>query len=273
MRGNKNLKILSIYSACLLLAGFNILPVVSAQSSSPNYKVEEVYFGVGGELQACSNGPQGGYCAQQSLGSLAAGNTSSAAYDAYAGFLSQNAPFLEMAVMNATVNFGTLDPNSYSSGAAQGGSCSCSFYVRSYVSSSYVVVSASQPPTSENGDSLDGKSTTGTPSNNAGLEEFGINVVNNSTPNIGADPVNIPDNSFADGQAFGDGGGGARDYDDVDQFAYSQGDIIARSAANTPTNPAIGHTDYTISYIAKPSNITPAGQYTMNHILIAVATF
>lgn len=261
MRKNKYPKNLSFLSVLVVIFGLNILPTVFAQSSSTNYKVEEVYFGIGGELDASSTN----YRAQQSLGSLTAGETSSAAYDAYAGFLSQNAPFLEAAVMDADVNFGTLDPNSYSSGAAQGGSCNCTFYVRSYITSEYVVITASQPPTSENGDSLDAKAATGVPSTDPAVEEFGINVVDNASPDIGGNPVNQPDDTFADGEA-------ATDYDVADQFKYDVGDIIARSAATLGT-PAIGHTDYTISYIAKPSNITPAGFYQMDHDLIVVATF
>lgn len=267
MSENKKRLLLSIW-VCFLVVSSNPLIVFAQSPQSDNYKIEEYYFGTGGEVDASSDN----YRARQSTGALGVGNGSSDNYDASAGFTTQSEPFLEMVVMNATVNLSPLDSGSTSSGAAQAGACNCSFYVKSYLSSEYVVITASQPPTSENGDSLDAKATTGAPSGSDTVEEFGINVVNNSSPNVGADPLNQPDNTFADGEAFGDGVGGSRDYDDVDQFAYGVGDIIARSQA-TAGNPAIGLTEYTISYIAKPSLTTPAGYYQMRHDLIAVPTF
>ena len=257
---NKYIKTVSLVNIGLLLIGFYFPPIVLGQASSPNYKVEEVYIGPGGELEANSTS----YGAQQSAGNVH-GSTSSNNYDANGGQLTSFAPFLEAAVMDATVDFGNMSDTAYSSGAAQGGTCNCSFYVRTYNSSSYAVVTASQPPTNESGDSLDAKTTLGVPSNDSSVEEFGINLVDNTTPNIGANLSNQPDNSFADGKI-------ASGYDTPDQFKYGVGDIIAQSQASTG-NPAIGLTNYTISYIAKPSSITPAGQYTMNHDLIVTPTF
>lgn len=234
---------------------------IYAQSSSTNYKVEEVMFGTGGELETCS----GSYCAQSSTGAPAVGNTSSNNFDATAGGTTQADPFLEMTVTGATVSFGTMTDTVTSTGSAQAGACNCSFYVRTYLSSEYVIVTASQPPTNGSGDSLDAKSTLGAPITTDSVEEFGINVVDNSSPNMGADPVNQPDNTFADGQA-------ATDYNVPNQFKYGVGDVIARSQA-TPGNQAVGVTEYTISYIAKPGFNTPAGFYEMVHDLIAVPTF
>jgi len=234
---------------------------IFAQSSSNNYRVEEVFFGTGGELESCS----GTYCAQSSTGAPAVGNTSGNNFDASTGQTTQADPFLEMAVTGATVSFGTMNDTTTSYGSAQAGACNCSFYIRTYLSSEYVVITASQPPTNESGDSLDAKSTLGAPITTDSVEEFGINVVDNSSPNIGANPVNQPDNTFADGKA-------EPGYDTPDQFKYGVGDIIARSQA-TAGNQAIGVTEYTISYIAKPGFNTPAGFYEMIHDLIAVPTF
>ncbi len=236
--------------------------VVFAQSSSNNYQLEEYYFGTGGEVETTSPN----YRARQSTGSLGVGSTSSNNFDADTGFNTQSEPFLEMAVMDATVNFGELDSGSTSYGAAEAGACNCSFYVRTYLSSEYIVVTASDPPTSEGGEVLDAKSTLGAPSSSDAVEEFGMNLVANTAPAIfGSDPVNQPDDTFADGDA-------AADYDQPDNYKYASGDTIARSQA-TPGNPAIGLTEYTISYIAKPSLNTPAGFYQMEHDLIAIATF
>jgi len=269
MRGNKNKIFRAAYNQLILVLSIILvlsLPggVLAQTSESSNYKIQEYYFGTGGQVQDCATEGSANYCANLSAGGLGVGRSSSANYDLEAGFVTQNEVFLEMVVTGATVNFGTFDYNSYSSGAAQAGGCNCSFYIRTYLSNNYVVLTASQPPTSENGDVLDAMPL-GVPSNNAQDEQFGFNLVANSTPNIGANRVNQPDDSFADGEA-------ATGYNVPDQFKYGVGDTIARSQAN-PNNPAIGVTEYTISYIAKPAINTPAGLYQMNHDLIAVATF
>jgi len=259
MRFHKKLKFLIIV---VLLLG-TVQPIY-AQSSSTNYKIEEAYFGTGGELDATS----ASYRARQAAGMLAAGASSSASYDLVAGFVTAETPFLEMSVSGATVNFGVLSSTTTPSfGVATGGPCGCTFTVRTYLSSEYVVVTMSAPPTNEGGAALDAKAVQGLPSSNSAVEEFGINLrANNSAPTIGgANPSNSPDNTFADGTA-------AAGYEVANQFKYAVGETIARSAL-TPTNPAIGQTNYTISYIAKRKSLTPAGSYTMNHDLVAVATY
>jgi hypothetical protein len=123
----------------------------------------------------------------------------------------------------------------------------------------------SNPPTNESGDVLAAKATLGVPSTDPTVEEFGINLVDNATPNIGANAVNVPDNSFADGKI-------ATGYNTADQFKYGVGDIVAQSPA-TPGNQAVGQTNYTLSYIAKRQSFSPAGLYIMQHVLVVVATY
>lgn len=246
----------------LLLVFYMPVVQVSAQSSSSNYRLEEAYFGTGGELDASSTN----YRAQQSVGSLGVGNSSSANYDANAGGTTQADPFLAVVVEGADIDFGTLSPSAASYQASQGGACSCSFYVRSYLSSGYTVVTASQPPTNESGDTLTAKGTQAAPSSDPDVEEFGINLVANTSPgNFGADLTNVPDNTFADGQI-------ATGYEVTNQFKYGVGEVIASSPA-TPGNQGVGQTNYTISYIMKISNQTAAGVYTMEHDLIIVPVY
>lgn len=234
---------------------------VFAQSSSNSYKVEESTFGTGAQLEGAS----ASYKAQSTTGDLGVGSLSGTSYDATAGFLTPSEPYLEMFVTGATVDFGILSDITTSFGSAQGGACSCSFAVRSYLSSDYVVVTMSQPPTNENGRSMAPKTVLGVPSSNVDIEEFGINLVANSSPSMGQNSVNIPDNTFADGQA-------ASNYNVPNQFKYAVGDVVARSQS-TVGNPAIGQTNYTVSYIAKRKPITEAGVYTMDHYLVVVPTF
>jgi hypothetical protein len=258
---NKNSKKITgiLVSVLMVIAGYPSL--VLAQSASDNYRVEESYFGIGGDPGAASDN----YGARQSGGSLGAGSAASDDYSAEVGFNTPSEPFLEMYVTSATVDLGDLDDSTPSIAAAQAEDCNCSFSVRSYLSSEYVVVTASQPPTNESGDTLQAKSSQGAPSGSSSVEEFGINLVDNSSPDVGANPANQPDDSFADGEA-------ATGYEVANQFKYGLGDIVARSPA-TIGNPGIGKTDYTITYMAKISSITPAGLYEMSHDLIAVATF
>lgn len=234
---------------------------VMAQLTSPNYRAEETFFGTGGELDASSTN----YRSRQSAGSLGVGDANSPSYRINAGATTQADPYLEVGVSNATVNFGNLSDSSTSSGAAQADACNCSFYVKSYLSSGYVVVTVSQPPTNESGDSLDAKTTLGVPSTDPGVEEFGINLVDNTSPDIGANLSNDPDGTFADGKV-------STGYSTPDQFKYNVGDIIAESPG-TAGNQGIGKTNYTISYIAKIKTITPAGFYSMSHDFVVVPTF
>jgi hypothetical protein len=228
------------------------VPVLAQSSSSGSYKVDEYQFGTGAnnDLNSAS------YNANASVGSLGVGRSSSTNYDAEAGFITPNEPFLELFVNNSNIDLGNLDTSA--TGTGQG-----VFWVRTYLSSAYVVQTMSNPPTSEGGRVLAAKSTLGVPS--PGTEEFGINLVDNTTPNIGADPLNVPDNTYADGTVNAG-------YNTPDQFKYGVGDIIAHSAA-TAGNQAVGRTDYTISYIANVNAITPAGTYVMVHDIVVTGTY
>jgi hypothetical protein len=250
-------KVLALLSSVLLL-----MPTITvAQSSSPNYRVEESYFGTGGQVDATSTD----YRARESTGSLGVGDASSPDYRLLSGFNTPSEPFLQVVVTGATVDFGTLDDSTPKYGAAQADACNCSFVVRTYLSSEYNVITASDPPTSENNESLAAKAIQGVPSLSQSIEEFGMNLVDNSTPDTGANPVNQPDNSFADGVV-------TAGYEIPNQYKYGKGDTIAH-APGTVGKQGIGQTDYTISYMAKVSSITAAGVYTMNHEIIVVASY
>lgn len=227
-------------------------PALAQTSNSSNYRVDEYQFGTGANNDLNS----ANYNANASVGSLGVGRSSSTNYDSEAGFITPSEPFLELFVNNSTIDLGNLDTTATGSGQGV-------FWVRTYLSSAYVVQTMSQPPTSEGGKILNAKSTLGAPI--TGTEEFGINLVDNATPNIGANPLNVPDNSFADGTV-------ETGYNTPDQFKYGVGDIIAHSAA-TAGNQAVGRTDYTISYIANVSSITPAGTYVMIHDIVVSGTF
>lgn len=227
------------------------VPAVSyAQFTSPGYQVDEVFIGSGGELDACSDE----YCAQQSLGGTG-GSASSDGYGIMAGFMTPDEPTLSVAVTGTIlVDLGIL---SVSSTAA----ASTEFTVASYLSSGYVVRVLGNPPTNVSGDLSHALTPLNAPNESQpGTEQFGINLVANSSPGIGADPVQEPDSSFSYGQP-------TTPYNQPNHFKYESGDIIAES------NEESGQTDYTMSIMANIATSTPGGQYRTVLIVQAIATF
>ena len=98
-----------------------------------------------------------------------------------------------------------------------------------------------------------------------GTEQFGINLVANTTvcgapTNFGADPIQVPSNTYSFGQV-------SSGYNTCGLFKYVKGDTVAYSTRSS------GETDYTISYLFNISNITAAGAYQFNHILVATSTY
>lgn len=246
MRKNRHLG-LSLISATLLA----VMPVsVYAQSSSStNYRVDQTIFGSGGNLDAQSSQ----YRSRQTAGELTIGQTDSASFRAFAGFNTTDEPFIEFVVTAANIDLGYLDTAAASTGTG-------TFYVRAWQASGYVVRTESDPPTNPAGAThqIAPMATPGT--STPGTEQFGINLVDNTSPNVGSNPQQSPDNTFSFGTA-------SANYDTPDTFTYNKGDVIAQSAQSTSV------TIYTVSYLFNISDITPAGQYTFNHILVATGTY
>lgn len=221
---------------------------VSAQeATSPNYKVDELFIGSGGSNDASSSSYQG----RASIGDLGVGNAASANFQAYAGFTTTGAPVLEVVVSNTNLDLGALNAGTTAFGTA-------TFSVRTYLASGYVVITKGAPPTSEAGATITPLSGGGAATTQ--VEQFGMNLKDNSTPNVGAEPVQIPDSSFSYGLP-------ASGYDTANIFRYNDGDTIARSNSST------GQTDYTISYIVNISPITEAGVYVFEQDIIVVGTY
>lgn len=226
------------------------MPVIAhAQHTSPNYEVDEVFIGSGGELEACS----GQYCSQQSAGGTG-GQTSSNGYGIMAGFGSPDEPTLSLIVSNNTIDLGVL--NTSGTGAA-----SANFSVSNYLSDGYVVRIHGSSPTNVTGPGTYSLTSLNSPNpSTPGTEQFGINLVANTTPGIGANPIQQPDSDFSHGVP-------AVGYDQEDYFKYVNGDIIAESDRES------GQTDYTMSIIANIATVTPGGRYKTVLVVQAIATF
>jgi hypothetical protein len=240
----------------LALTGVSILALLGgvgqsafAQSSSLNYKVDESFFGSGGELDASSNN----YRAKQSAGETAVGNASSAHYQFQGGFNTTDVPLLEFAVDGGTYDLGILDGSITGQAAAN-------FSVRNYLSNGYIVtVRGSTPTTSAgSGHALPGlASPTGS---SPGTEQFGVNLATNTNPPIGNEPVQIPDNTYSYGSA-------TADYASPNLFKFVDGDTIAFSPKSS------GQTNYSLSMMANVARTTPAGQYGGTINIQVVPTF
>jgi hypothetical protein len=223
--------------------------VFAAQANSTNYGVNEVRFGSGGLLNAC-NGSQ--YCAKMSAGELTVGNSKvTAANQVQAGGETVRDPFLEVSVAGGTFDLGELD-------LATVKTASTTFSVKTYLASGYNVYLDGTSPRHPNGNILD---TLATPTaSSPGTEQFGVNLIDNSSPDIGADVVQVPSSTFSFGAP-------TTDYDNLNQFKYVAGDIIASS------NSSSGQTNYTLSMIANISSNTSGGSYRGRLVVNVIPTF
>jgi hypothetical protein len=239
--------IISVIGLCFMFSPINTMIAHAQLSQSTHYGVDEVFFGTGGELNACSTS----YCSKQSAGELTVGNTSSSSYQAQAGFNTTSTPYLQFIVNAASVDLGTLvTGTTYTANGT--------FSVKAYLASGYVVQTASDPPLNETHYLLPLATQTASSSS---AEQFGINLVANTSPRtFGANPAQVPDTTFGFGQV-------ATGYDTPNVYKYVKGDTVAYSTTSS------GETDFTVSYIYNVSPITPGGVYDFNHVLVATATY
>lgn len=220
---------------------------LAAQSSSSKYQVNEVFFGSGGALNACSTS----YCSKQSAGEAVVGKTGSTNFQAQGGFNTNREPYIEFTVGTTNVDLGTLTPTSTKVATA-------SFSVKTYLAHGYVVTNASDPPTNN---SYTMQALAIPTASQVGAEQFGINLVANTVPLIfGANPSQGPDTTFGFGQV-------AAAYSSPNLYKYAKGDVVAQSFLSS------SYTNYTIAYLFNISNVTPGGSYLLQHDLVATSTF
>lgn len=254
-----------IVSAILALgmSGVASATLGDPSSSSSNYSVIEGEIGGNGQFNSSSssysinpNIDNGG----SSLGESAVGNSSSNSYQTGSGFNTTAEPTLTFVINTSLVNLGALSTSTATFGTA-------TFNVKNYSSSGYAVTILGNTPVYA-GHNL-AAMTTDTASS-AGTEQFGINTVRNTSAAQGANPIQIPSSSFSYGVA-GDGitgtYGTTRPYTIPDKWRYNSGETIASGAKSS------GETDFTMSFIANISTLTPGGQYTGAISLIATGTY
>lgn len=218
--------------------------VFANTSTSPSYQMTESQFNSGASTQSCS----GQYCATVTIGDATEGGdmrSNTATFDDNP----MSEPMLEMIIEPGQSNLGTLTTETTASKTSL-------VKVRSYLTGYQVLLIGDAPK--YNGRAL---STSSTPvASNPGTEQFGVNVVANTSPGVGANPIQIP----GDGILFGE----ASDlYKTPNMFKYTNGDVIAQSINDS------GQTHYTVSMIMNISNTTPAGKYTGDFMTVLMPVY
>lgn len=245
-----NIGMLKVLARGLTVLGLVLLlpAVANAQvAESPSFSLDEVLIGTGGDPELCGDE----YCSQQSSGGLGVGQVSSDNYGLFAGFGTPDEPTMLVTVDSNIVDLGVLNTSTTSTGTAN-------FTAGNYLSNGYEVRILGNPP-SNSGHPLDAMDGAG--GSILGVEQFGINLVyNDGSPTLGADPVQVPDDTFSYGEP-------ALAYGQPNIYKYEDGDIIARSDLET------GLTEYTMSIIANVATSTPGGRYKTVLVIQVVATF
>ena len=231
----------------LALAPLAIAGHASAQqSNSGGYSIDEVQFGTGSAQEMCGDE----YCGDAATGSLVVGEGKSNGFSAQFGSLTTSDPMLELIVTNNDLDMGLLDTSTTATGTD-------TIQVRNYMSSGYIMQMTGPPP-KMGSHTFEGMAIAA--ESEPGIEQFGVNLVNNSSPNIGTDPVQVPSGDFSFGVA-------SIDYNVGDYFKFIDGDVIAESLTSS------GRTDYTLSMIMNISELTPGGKYTGKFSIIVTPTF
>jgi hypothetical protein len=250
-----------------VLLGLSGTAMADWQQSS-NYGMNESELGGNGcsnEIAGC--GTSAGYSLNpnigtggSTLGEFATGNSSSASYQTGSGFNTTEEPTLGLIVNTTSVDLGALTTSAKSTAVA-------TFSVLNYTSYGYVVQVVGTVPTNS-GHALTPLATD--TASSAGVEQFGINLVLNSTSGVGADPVQVPSSGFSYGVA-GDGATGTygtnRPYTVPEKWRYVAGETVASAPKSS------GETDYTMTFMANISNVTPGGKYQGNLSVVATGTF
>jgi len=272
-----------VIGACVVLASAGgALSASDPTMTSSNYSATETEVGGNGCSQvsgAYTCGASSNYSLNpatddggSSLGESTVGNSASSNYQSNSGFNTTAQPGLMMSVNTSSINFGVLSTAVATTKIA-------SFSVRDYTSSGYVVQAVGSTP-SYNGHNLKPMDTSmcgqsyGCASV-AGSEQFGINLVSNSSPvSVGADPV-CQATGFCYGVA-GDGSTGT--YGSTRPYTVGGGSSLYRyisgggeTVASGPKSS--GETDYTITFLANISTLTPSGVYSGNMTLVATGTY
>lgn len=232
----------SVIAICLVLLA---MPATSAVSSeSATFRMDESSIGTSNPVDVESSS----YGLSSATGDVGVGSSSSENYRVDAGSKTSPDPTLAFSVDASGTNFGAFSPSSTAA-------TTMTFKVRNYTTYGYVVQIFGDGPTYNN-HTIAPMTTTG-PSQ-VGTEQYGINLVANTSPtNIGA---NLDNGDFGTGSV-------ETEYSNSNNYRYVSGDTIASASSDS------GETTYTITFIANVGPLTPGGQYKVSQTLVATGTY
>ena len=224
--------------------GYLAAPAWADPLTSTNYRfVETALGGTGGYDSQSAN-----FRADGSGAILGIGNSLGTGFQINAGNLTTPDPALSFAITSGSVNFGNFS-------AATTATSTATFEVINYTSFGYVVQILGTPP-KYGSHTISAMTSTG--SSQTGIEQYGINLVANTSPSsFGANP---------DQGEFGYGVA-ATNYNTPNNYRFVSGETIASAPKSS------GKTIYTISYIVNVSSLTPGGQYTGSQTIICTGTY
>ncbi len=243
-------KLISIFLNIVIISGIatsvflGTFQSVQGSMSSANYKIEADSVNISGNQSSSAS-----YKIEDTVGEVGTSDSESASYKTRAGYQAMwdYPPYLSFSLDGNYVAFGVLDPYLPSFEETK-------FTVATNAQNGYVVTIAGDTLTHSNGiETIEAMGATAD-SSSIGTEQFGINLKDNSNPDVGAEP---------------DGGSGSPygQYAIKDKFAFHSGDIIA--SASSFTYPTI----FTISYLGNVAIDTEAGWYTTVLTLIATGRY
>lgn len=236
----KWLAVLCVVAMCCFVSA----AYADAPLKSSHYEFDESVVGGGGLINESSPDFQAG----ESIGDLTNGNSASSNFQFNGGYTTTNDPALAFSVSNPNASFGN-----FSTGVTA--TATATFQVSDYTSYGYVVQILGNPP-SNGGHTLAAMGTTG--GSTTGIEQFGINLVANTSPiSFGANPNH---GQFGFGSA-------STNYGTSNVYRYVSGETIASAPKSS------GVTIYTISYIANVSSVTQGGNYTGGETLLCTGTY
>ena len=241
------------FQTSLIVGLLGLLFIISssslwALSSSDNFQIESDVISGGG----IETGSSANFQLQDTIGEaiIRSATSTSDNFGTKAGFRELYADqFVTLTAGAATVNLGTLSDSSTES-------ASHTLVVQSNASQGMILTAA--------GDTLTSGANTITAigdtaaAASVGSEQFGINLVANTTPSIGANLSGTsPIISVAD------------QYNTADLFAFDDGGSQVVATSTAPIN----ETTLTVSYIANITDTTEAGTYSTTITYSATASF
>lgn len=239
---------IALWLLAALFVFAQVQPVQANTSRSPSYEISETEFGAGAALETCS----GSYCAQATIGAISGSEVaSSPAFTAeFTTPTADSEPVLEVMIEPGNANLGVLSTDRTASRTMM-------VHVRSHLAGGYMMQIMGEPPRY-------GDHVLATPREAAnavpGTEQFALNAVANTTPEIGANPAfTSPEEAVADIIHPA--------YATSNLFAYNNGDVIARTLSES------SQIRYTISMVINVAGSTPAGHYSGDFSAVVTPVF